>query len=174
MSKFRHFEESRIHLGVGEIHIQEVNDGVHVTISEEIDHSIRLGIPDEHGISYNYWRDLVKHFKDATEVERPESEELKMSEDVVELEEDDLKQEEKKKVLRPKFIEYKDKDLEFIGIEFKDMNNDKFIISWEKDSDMPVPMTTYDLDVINSASQIGRVVFYQEMQKICDKVVSGS
>ena len=165
MAKFRHFEESRIHIGVGEIHVQEVDDGVHISISEEVDHSIRIGIPDQHGTSYNYWRDIVKQLRG--------EDTIKMSEDVVELEEDDLKQEVKKQ-LRPRFVHYKDKNIEFIAIELKDMNDETFLLSWEKNSDMPMPMTVFDPEIIKNTNQLGRVVFYQEFKKICDKVVSGS
>lgn len=171
MAKFRHFEESRVHLGVGEIHIQEVDDGVHLTISEEIDHSIRIGIPDEHGISYNYWRDIVRALR--------EEEPIKMAEDVVELDEIDevgLKEEAgtTKRPLRPVFVQYKDNDIEWIAIKLKDSNADPFLVSWEKNSDMPIPVVSFNLDLIDKSTKIGQTVFYQEFQKICKKVLAGS
>jgi hypothetical protein len=164
MAKFRHFEESRIQLGVGEVHIQEVSDGVHLTISEEIEHSIRLGIPNEHGTTYNYWRDIVNILKD-------DEDSIKLASAIVELEDSDLNQEELPKPLRPEFVNFSDNNIDWIGIKLLTSNGDPILVCWEKGSGIPIPTISFNLDWIKKATKIGQSVFYQELAKVCSKVL---
>jgi hypothetical protein len=165
MAKFRHFEESRIHLGVGELHIQEVDDGVHISISEEIDHSIRIGIPDEHGTSYNYWRDIVKKLK--------QDDDLELATDIIELEEEtDEKKERIAKRIRPQFVSYSHEGSDWIGIKIVTPEGDPILITWEKGSNVPIPLVTFNLDLIKIAKSIGQSLFYQELKKVCDEIVT--
>lgn len=173
MAKFRHFEESRVRLGVGEIHIQEVDDGVNLTISEEIDDSIRIGIPDEHGTTYDYWRNIVKKLTDQSTIFAMDDS-VEMAEDVVDIDEIKDKKSDTITKLRPNFVQYKDDQTEWIALHLKASNGDDLLISWEKDSDAPIPLITFNLDVIKKVSKIGQTAFYQEFQKICNRVLAGT
>ncbi len=178
MAKFRHFEESRVSLGVGEIHIQEVDDGVHLTISEEIDDSIRLGIPSEHGTTYDYWRNIVKKLTDQESIFSVE--EVEMADSALRFDEEDEKQESEKQKgeevpvttkMRPELIQYEDKGSKWIGIKLVGPNGDTILVSWETGVDMPIPNISFNLDLIKKATKTSRNVFYKELQTICKQVL---
>jgi len=62
MKKIKTFEEARINIdgGCAEVHIAETGDNVfNITIKEDVDKKLRIGIPDEHGISYMFFEDIV-------------------------------------------------------------------------------------------------------------------
>ncbi len=60
MSKFRTFDMKRIVFDDNEVFLREEGDATHISISENIEDSIRVGIPNEHGVTYHYWKDIVK------------------------------------------------------------------------------------------------------------------
>jgi hypothetical protein len=60
MSKFRVFDMKRILFDDNEIYLREESDATHISISETIPDSIRVGIPNKHGVTYHYWKDIVK------------------------------------------------------------------------------------------------------------------
>ncbi|MDX1700380.1 MAG: hypothetical protein R3250_07165 [Melioribacteraceae bacterium] len=173
MPKFRHFEESRVRLGVGEIHIQEVDDGVHLTIEEEQKHSIRLGIPDEHGTTYNYWTDIIKKLTDQDTIFSVE--EVEMADSPLKFDEEDEKKEDASSLttkMRPELIQYEDKGSKWIGIKLVGPGGDTILVSWETETDMPIPSISFNLDLIKKANKISRKVFYKELQTICNQVLA--
>lgn len=175
MAKFRHFEESRVSLGVGEIHIQEVDDGVHLTISEEIDNSIRLGIPDKHGTTYDYWRNIVKKLTDQESIFSVDDS-VEMAKDTLRFDEEDDDKQKGEEVpvttkMRPELIQYEDKGSKWIGIKLVGPGGDTILVSWETGVDMPIPNISFNLDLIKKATKISRNVFYKELQTICKQVL---
>jgi len=66
MKKIRMFEEARINIdgGYGEVHIAESTDeSFDITLKESVDKKLRIGIPDEHGISYMFFEEIVDIIK---------------------------------------------------------------------------------------------------------------
>jgi len=62
-TKIKSLEEKRIIIdgGYGEIHIAEASDGCFdITVSEMVDNKLRIGIPDNHGTTYTFWKDIKK------------------------------------------------------------------------------------------------------------------
>ena len=172
MAKFRHFEESRIQLGVGEVHIQEVSDGVHLTISEEVDNSIRLGIPDKHGVNYNYWRDIVKILREKEDTIFELDKDVELAEGPIELAEDKQDGTTPKHTMRPELVRYFDKqETEWIAIKLVSPNGDQILVSWETKTDNPIPTISFNLDLIKSSKKIGRTTFYEELKAVCDRIL---
>ena len=60
MSKFRTFDIKRVVFGDNEVFLREESDAVHISINQAHEDSIRIGIPNKHGITYHYWKDIVK------------------------------------------------------------------------------------------------------------------
>ena len=60
MSKFNVFDMKRITFEDNEVFLREESDAVHISISQVHEDSIRIGIPNKHGITYHYWKDIVK------------------------------------------------------------------------------------------------------------------
>lgn len=60
MSKFRTFDIKRIVFKDNEVFLREEDDATHISISEVIPDSIRVGIPNDHGVTYHYWKDIVR------------------------------------------------------------------------------------------------------------------
>lgn len=60
MSKFQCFDIKKIIFKDNEILLQEESDALHISISQIHEDSIRIGIPNKHGITYHYWKDIVK------------------------------------------------------------------------------------------------------------------
>lgn len=60
MSKFQTYDIKKILFNDNEVFLREESDATHISISEVIPDSIRVGIPNEHGITYHYWKDIVK------------------------------------------------------------------------------------------------------------------
>ncbi len=62
-TKIKSLEEKRIIIdnGYGEIHIAEASDGCFdITVSEAVDNKLRIGIPDDNGTTYMFWKDIKK------------------------------------------------------------------------------------------------------------------
>ena len=60
MSKFRTFDIKRIVFGDNEVFLREESDAVHININQTHEHSILIGIPNKHGITYMYWDDIKR------------------------------------------------------------------------------------------------------------------
>lgn len=60
MDKFRVFDMKKITFDDNEIYLQEECDATHISINQMKEDSIRIGIPNEHGVTYHYWKQIVK------------------------------------------------------------------------------------------------------------------